>query len=197
MTSRSLDIYLITNRNLVSEEKYFKTIIEASKAGIDKIILREKDLSDEGYKQLYHKVKLLVNNETKIIINSKISVFKEVDGDILHLPFKEFMKLEKIEGRVGVSVHSIEEAIIADKKGAAYVLASHIFETKCKEGLKPKGIEFIKDLRKNISCKIIALGGINTENYKEIIHAGADGIAIMSLLFLSKDVDSTLKKIVK
>lgn len=197
MTSRSLDIYLITNRNLVSEEKYFKTIIEASKAGIDKIILREKDLSDEGYKQLYHKVKLLVNNDTKIIINSKVNVFKEVGGDILHLPFKEFMKLEKIEGRVGVSVHSIEEAIEVDKKGAAYVLASHIFETKCKEGLKPKGIEFIKDLRKNTSCKIIALGGINTENYKEVIQAGADGIAVMSLLFLSKDIDNTLKKLVE
>lgn len=196
MTNKKLSIYLITNRNLASEEKYLKTIITASKAGIDKIILREKDLSDEQYKQLYHKVKSLVNNDTKIIINSKVSVFKEVGGDILHLPFKEFMELERIEGKVGVSVHSIEEAIEVDKKGAAYVLASHIYETKCKEGLQPKGIQFIRDLRKSVNCKIIALGGINTDNYKEVIEAGADGIAIMSLLFLADDVENLLKKFI-
>lgn len=196
MISRSFDIYLITNRNLVSEEKYLETIIEASKAGIDKIILREKDLSDEEYNQLYQKIKSLLDDYTKIIINSKINVFKEVSGDILHLPFKEFMKLEKMEDKVGVSVHSVEEAIKADEKGAAYILASHIYETKCKEGLKPKGIEFIRDLRKNISCKIIALGGINTENYQEVIEAGADGIAIMSLFFLADDVENLLKKLV-
>lgn len=194
MTSRRFSIYLITNRNLVSKEKYYKTIIEASKAGIDKIILREKDLNDRLYKELYYNIKSLVLDDIEIIINSKKDVFNGVRGSTIHLPFKDFMELESVEGMVGVSIHSVEEAIIADKKGAAYVLASHIFETKCKEGLKPKGVEFIKDLRKNINCKIIALGGINTENYKDVVKAGADGIAIMSLLFLNDNVKDIIKK---
>lgn len=194
MTSRRFSIYLITNRNLVSEEKYYKTIVEASKAGIDKIILREKDLNSHKYKQLYYNVKPLLSDDTELIINSKKDVFNEVGGSIIHLTFKDFMELESVEGMIGVSIHSVEEAIMADKKGATYILASHIFETKCKEGLKPKGVEFIKDLRKNISCKIIALGGINTENYKDIIKAGADGIAIMSLLFLNDNIKNLIKK---
>lgn len=194
MTSRRFSIYLITNRNLVSEEKYYKTIVEASKAGIDKVILREKDLNSHKYKQLYYNVKSVLSDDTELIINSKKDVFNEVGGSIIHLTFKNFMELESVEGMIGVSIHSVEEAIMADKKGATYILASHIFETKCKEGLKPKGVEFIKDLRKNISCKIIALGGINTENYKDIIKAGADGIAIMSLLFLNDNVKDIIKK---
>lgn len=194
MTSRRFSIYLITNRNLVSEEKYYKTIVEASKAGIDKVILREKDLNSHKYKQLYYNVKSVLSDDIELIINSKKDVFNEVGGSIIHLTFKDFMELESVEGMIGVSIHSVEEAIMADKKGATYILASHIFETKCKEGLKPKGVEFIKDLRKNISCKIIALGGINTENYKDIIKAGADGIAIMSLLFLNDNVKDIIEK---
>jgi thiamine-phosphate pyrophosphorylase len=194
MISRRFSIYLITNRNLVSEEKYYKTIVEASKVGIDKIILREKDLNSHRYKQLYHNIKSLLCDDIELIVNSKIDVFNEVGGSTIHLPFKDFMELERVEGMVGVSIHSVEEAIMADKKGVTYVLASHIFETKCKEGLKPKGVEFIKNLRKNISCKIIALGGINTENYKEVINAGADGIAIMSLLFLNDNIKDIIKK---
>lgn len=193
MISDKLSIYLITNRNLVSEEKYYKTIREAEKAGIDKIILREKDLNNDQYKELYYNIKSQISNNTEIIINSKLDIFNEVRASRVHLPFEAFMELESVEGAIGVSVHSVEEGIKADRKGASYILASHIFETKCKEGLKPKGIEFIKDLRRNVKCKVIALGGINTDNYKDVIEAGADGIAIMSLLFLSNDVKALVK----
>ncbi|MGM9964680.1 MAG: thiamine phosphate synthase, partial [Clostridium sp.] len=96
---------------------------------------------------------------------------------------------------VGVSVHSLEEAIYADENGADFILVSHIFATKCKEGLKPKGVDYIKEVKAKVSCKVVALGGINTENYNEVIKAGADGIAIMSLLFESKNIHETIKKI--
>ncbi|WP_346934777.1 thiamine phosphate synthase [Clostridium sp.] len=183
-------IYLITNRHLVSEEKYFKTLQDASLAGVDRIILREKDLNDEELERLYYKIKALVSDNTEIIINSNIKVFKKVEEKTLHLPFKDFMKFnsEKKVIRAGVSIHSVEEGIRANKEGCNYILASHIFPTKCKEGLEPKGVEFIRELKNVVTCPIIALGGISTENASKVIEAGADGIALMSTFFYCEDV---------
>ena len=188
----SIPIYFITNRALASEEKYFEVIKNVAGYNNIKIILREKDLNDEEYKKLYYKVKELAPN-TEIIINSKLKVFKKVNEEIIQLSFNDFMSLGEFDYNVGVSVHTVEEGILAYNKGAKYLLASHIFETKCKEGLEPKGIQFISKLREHVNCEIIALGGINCDNYINVIEAGANGIAVMSLFYNDYDFDRFIK----
>ncbi|MEG1255007.1 thiamine phosphate synthase [Clostridium sp.] len=182
-------IYLITNRHLAREEKYFNTLKEASLAGVDRIILREKDLSHEDFEELYYKVKKVVNPATEVIINSKTKVFKKVGEKILHLPFEAFIELNNKENlEIGVSVHTVDQGIEACNLGCSYILASHIFPTKCKEGLEPKGLNFIKELKAKVNCPIIALGGISTENAQSVIEAGADGVALMSAFFKCENV---------
>lgn len=188
----NIPIYFITNRALVSEEKYFKVIKKVSKFHNIKIILREKDLSNEEYKKLYYKVKELAPN-TEIIINSKINVFKEVNEKTIQLSFKDFMALGEFDYNVGVAIHTVEEGILACRKGAKYLLASHIFKTKCKEGLEPKGIAFIRELRSLVNCEIIVLGGINLENYTKVIEAGADGISVMTLFYNEYNLEKFMK----
>ena len=105
----------------------------------------------------------------------------------MHLPFKDFMVMDNTkEIEIGVSVHSGEEGIEATKEDVVNILASHIFPTKCKEGLEPKGLNFIKELRKTVTCPIIALGGISTENASKVIEAGSDGIALSLHFFIVK-----------
>ncbi|MEG2936660.1 MAG: thiamine phosphate synthase [Clostridium sp.] len=187
-------IYLITNRYLATEEKYLRTLREASLAGVQRIILREKDLSNEELEELYYKIKKVINPDTKVIINSNIEVLKKVGEKILQLSFRTFMEFENKENlEIGVSVHSIEEGIAACGKGCSYILASHIFPTKCKEGLEPKGLEFIKKLREKVSCPIIALGGISTKNAQSVIESGADGVAVMSAFFQCEDVEELVQ----
>lgn len=188
-----IPIYLITNRYLVSSEKYFLTIKEAAEYDNLKIILREKDLNDHEYKELYLKIKEMIP-EKEIIINSKVNVLKDVKEKSIQLSFNDFIILGKVAEKVGVSVHSVEEAIIADQKGADYLLVSHIFETSCKKGLPPKGIKLIQEVKAKVKCKVIALGGINAENFYDTIAAGADGIAIMSLLFYSDSIKAQIEK---
>lgn len=188
----SMPIYFITNRSLVNEEKYFEVIKKVSTYPNIRIILREKDLSDKAYEELYYKVKELATN-SEIIINSKLKVFKKVNEEIIQLSFNDFMSLGEFDYNVGVSVHTVEEGILAYNKGAKYLLASHIFETKYKEGLEPKGIQFISKLREHVNCEIIALGGINCDNYINVIEAGANGIAVMSLFYNDYDFDRFIK----
>lgn len=187
-------MFLITNRNLVNREKYFNTIEEACKYGVKNIILREKDLSTKELIEIYIKIKELVPEETNIIINSNIEAARILKEKFIHLSFNDFKRnLEEIKFlKVGVSVHSILEALEADSLGASYILVSPIFETQCKKGVIPKGSSFIKEIKEKVNCKVIALGGINELNFKEVLEAGADDFACMSLLFMSNNIKMSL-----
>ena len=187
-------MFLITNRKLVNREKYFNTIEEAGKYGVKNIILREKDLSTEELIEVYIKIRELVPEETNIIINSNIEAARILKEKFIHLSFKDFKRnLEEVKSlQVGVSVHSILEALEADRLGASYILVSPIFETQCKKDVTPKGINFIKEIKEKVNCKVIALGGINEHNFKEVLGAGAGDFACMSLLFMSNNIKKCL-----
>ena len=66
--------------------------------------------------------------------------------------------------------------------GATYVVAGHIFETDCKKGLEPRGLNFIKELSSILTIPIFAIGGINEENSNLVLNSGAYGVCMMSSL---------------
>lgn len=194
-------LFVITNRKLVNKGKILSSVIEESvNAGVDAIILREKDLSTEELLPLAYDIKNICENTSnptkpKLIINSNIDVAQSVNSDGLHLSFQNFTgKTDDYNGTIGVSVHSIEEAKVAEEKGADYILAGHIFVTECKKGLEPRGIDFIKLLRKHVNIKIIAIGGITPQNAKSVIEVGASGIAVMSTIMSSNNIYKITKE---
>lgn len=183
-------ICFVTNRLLNQERSLAYIIEEAIKAEVDYIILREKDLNTEELLDLALQLKpKFINSKSKFIINGDIEVAKKVKADGIHLSYDKYMKAN-IDFNVlaGVSVHSLEEAVNAEKKGADYIIYGHIFQTKCKEGLMPRGLENLKILRNNINIPLIAIGGINKENAAAVIEAGADGIALMSSIMEAENV---------
>jgi thiamine-phosphate pyrophosphorylase len=74
----------------------------------------------------------------------------------------------------------VEEAIDAEELGANYLIAGHIFETECKQGLRSRGIEFVEKICKNVKIPVIAIGGIRPDNIEEVLNTRVSGIAIMS-----------------
>ncbi len=181
-------LYLVTNRH-IAEKNFLKIIESAVAGGVDRVILREKDLDYGELLQLSKQVKYITDKyNTPLIINSNMDVAKNIKTYGFHCGFKDFINNKyKYSGILGVSIHSIQEAIISENFGADYVLAGHIFNTKCKKGLPPKGLDFLKELKKNISIPIIAIGGINEKNARKIINAGAMGVAVMSYIMQSKN----------
>ena len=204
-------MYLITNRNLCSEQEYFERIKEACINGVDNIIIREKDLTDEEVKMIYDKISsslpVEVRKKTSILVNSKFKVYEETDCDGIHLPFWLFKeRLQegydfKIGKQIGLSLHSAEEVSemeeLCSKYGVkvSYITLSHIYETKCKEGLKPRGLELLKKGGKLTKVKVVALGGIDSSNAAETLKY-CDDIAVMSLIMKSKDVKNTVEELV-
>lgn len=189
-------IFVVTNRKICGEENFIKIIEECARYKPSGIILREKDLE---YKDLY-KLALHIKNITDrynvpLIINGNLKVSKEIKSWGYHCSIKDFREMnEKLDIKLGASVHSIDEAIEAEKLGVDYILVGHIYETKCKEGLKGRGETFIKDISEKVSIPIIAIGGITDENTANVIESGATGIAIMSSVMKTPKTILTLKK---
>ena len=185
-------VYLITNRSLCEEHKYLEIVKKSIEYGIDRIILREKDLDDKSLYSIGKKIKgYMDGSKCKLIVNSNFMVAKELNAygiQLSYSTFKDSMEIiPKSIRTIGVSIHSIEEAISAEKLGASYLLCSNIYETECKMGLQGKGTEFIKNLKCTVNIPIVALGGINLENVQDVWNAKADGVAVMSLIMKTKD----------
>ena len=200
-------MYLISNRNLCSKEKYIKTIVEAAKNNVEDLILREKDLEYKDLEKLYNEIVLALkenNADINIIVNSSIELYENYQVYGIHLPYKLFKDLLSMDykfdknKKIGLSLHSTDEVIelnkiIESKKiDIDYITLSHIFETKCKERLKPRGVELLKNSRGLTKVKIVALGGILPQNVDEIVEY-CDDYAVMSTLFKSSDVKNIIE----
>lgn len=175
--------FIITNRTLCLDN-FEKRIEYFAKTKEHSIILREKDLSCEEYEILAKKlINLCAPNQSKLILHTHIKVAQKLNIKKIHLPYPIFLKekdsLNNFE-EIGVSVHSLEEAQIASKQGATYLIAGHIFPTNCKKDLPPRGLSFLTDICQAVSLPVYAIGGITEENYQDIKKAGATGACYMS-----------------
>jgi thiamine-phosphate pyrophosphorylase len=187
-------LIVVTNRHLVKND-FLNQIKEIAKAKPFKIILREKDLGETEYFSLSKRIKDISNDyDVDLAIHSYINVAKSFKLKSIHLPFNTFKKnikenkdnLNKFNS-IGVSTHSLKEAIFAEENNADYILVGHIFSTLSKKDLKPKGLDFLKKIKKNIAIPIYAIGGINLENIGGILKLGINNVAVMSDLMESNN----------
>jgi thiamine-phosphate diphosphorylase len=189
-------LYLITNRKLAYDKDFYGIIEDTINGGISAIILREKDLRYDELLIMAKKIKDIIGSRSvKLIINSNLEVAKEVEAYGFHLSFEKFIEIKcSFKGIIGVSVHNQCEAVKAEKQGANYLLLGHIFETDCRKGLPPRGIELIKTIKKSVTIPIIALGGIMPENIFKVMEAGANGAAVMSTIMKADETYTITKK---
>lgn len=175
-------LFVITSSKSCKED--FLTRIERiASANPDRIILREKHLSQDDLLKLAIKCKEICDKySVAFSVNSSIEVARKVNADI-HLPYKLFVENnENIKdfSTIGVSVHSISEAETAEMLGASYLIAGHIFATDCKKGLKPRGLEYLSDISKAVKIPVLGIGGISLERLSSVLQTGAAGACVMS-----------------
>ncbi len=171
-------------------------------AGIKIIQLREKELNDKDFLKIACKIKEMCNdNDAIFIINDRvdIAILSEADGVHLGQNDIEIEKARMLFGEdkiYGLSTHNLEQVEIAEKISPDYIGFGPIFETKSKENPDPVvGIELlqkVKKLYKNIP--IVAIGGINLKNIKDVICCKPEMICVMSGIISQKNIKETIKK---
>lgn len=168
----------ITNRHICFD--LIEQIKILDKSDFEFIILREKDLAEVDYISLAEKA---VNISEKIVLHFYIEACEALNYKKIHLPFEIFkLNYKRISNYSikGVSVHTVFEAVEAEKMGADYITASHIFPTDCKKRLEPKGLKWLEKVCSAVNIPVYALGGINDENAQSCIDVGARGVCMMS-----------------
>ena len=151
-------------------------------------ILREKDLAAEDYETLAGQVLgVCASYQVPCILHSFPEAARHLSVSAIHLPLwklKETAQSGELDGfqTIGVSVHSLEEALKAQELGATYLTAGHIYATDCKRGLPPRGIGFLKEVCEAVDLPVFAIGGIRLDGSQmaELLECGAAGGCIMS-----------------
>ena len=203
MLENKIKLNIITNRKLCENENLERQIEKIFSAYEKKIILknfeivtltlREKDLDKNEYLNLVKKIYPTCEKYRIDLIlhqNYDLNLDKKYKIEGIHLSYDNFKSLNKNireelikkYKKIGVSIHSLDEAKEVENLGATYIVAGHIFETDCKKGLEPRGLNFIKELSLTLTIPIFAIGGINEENSNLVLNSGAFGVCMMSSL---------------
>ncbi len=196
------NVYLMTNRKLHPDKNLLEATEQAVKGGVRAIQLREKDLKTRDLLRLAYEMRLLtLKSDARLFINDRVDIAIAVEADGVHLGQKSIppYAVRRIASRliIGVSCHSMEEAMRAQNQGADFITLGPVYSTSSKPGMKPIGTETLETVSRKLSIPVFGIGGINNENIKEIIDRGAFGGAIISGIFGAKDIKQAALKTLK
>jgi thiamine-phosphate pyrophosphorylase len=183
-------------------------IEQAAKAGVDWIQIREKDLSGRELANLVEQTILRVGSVTAVLVNDRVDVALATGAAGVHLgehslPPGEVKKLlsQRLAGQeflVGISAHSLEGAIQADKEGADYLIFGPVFATPSKADFgQPQGLQRLRDVCHRVTIPVLAIGGITLENAGDCMAAGAAGLAAIRLFQDAADLNHLVKELRK
>ena len=190
--------YFITDAKL-SRAGNVSDVENAIKAKADVIQYRDKYKNTNQMYEEAVKLRAICRN-IKFLINDRVDIALAVDADGVHvgnedLPYLVARKLLGKNKIIGVTVHNLKEAQTAEKLGANYLGVSPIFLTATKpDAGKPAGLELIKQIKKNVSLPIVAIGGINLSNARDVVNAGADSLCAISAVVAAADVKEEIEK---
>ena len=134
------------------------------------------------------------------IINDRVDIALAVDAGGVHLgqddlPLLVARSLLGPAMIIGITVHSVEEARRAAVLGADYLGVSPIFATQTKpDAGPPAGLDLIRQISTAVKVPVVAIGGINLANAREVVRAGADCLCAISAVLNGKDVTAEIGK---
>lgn len=194
-------LYVIIDRNSLKGRDPAYLAQEAIEGGADIIQLRDKNASASEILAVGRAIRELTRrNKVPFIINDKVDIAVAVEADGVHLG-QDDLPIEvarSIIGRgklIGLSTHSLPQALEAQKKGADYIGVGPIFSTPTKPDYKAVGIDLIKEVKDKISIPFVAIGGIDGSNIDEVIAAGARRVAVVRAVCGAEDVREAAERL--
>jgi thiamine-phosphate pyrophosphorylase len=190
-----MNVVCISNRKLCHDD-FLARLESISHSGVESIYLREKDLPQGEYQALLENVLKACTCDVYAV--QYVDVAKSLNVKNIHLSYRGFLEEYQTLGNfknISVSVHSVDEAIEAQRLGATRLVTGHIFATDCKKGLPPRGLEYLRSICESVNIPVYAIGGITPENAYKTMENGASGVCVMSLLMQSDNFDFLIRNL--
>lgn len=195
-------LYVITDAKLSRGRSHLEVAHLAIEGGASIIQFREKEMTTRELVETARRLKELTNqNDVPFIVNDRLDVALAVDADGVHvgqddMPAALARQLIGPHKILGVSASTAEEALQAERDGADYVSASPVFTTPTKpDAPPPTGLEGLKAIVEAVNLPVIAIGGINQENAREVMEAGAQGVAVVSAVVSALDIVAAARRL--
>lgn len=196
-------IYLVTDEDCLKGRALLPCVEEALGAGVTLVQYRAKH-ADGGrmYAEASALKRLCDKYSVPLIINDRLDIAQAVGAAGVHLgqddlPCSVAREILGDDFIIGVSAHNPEEALKAAQDGADYLGCGAVFGTATKHDVAKLGLDKLRAIRSAVSLPMVGIGGINAENYAEVLQTGADGAAIVSGILAQDDIAAAVHKLVQ
>lgn len=199
--SEDLLVYAVTDRSWLNGESLYSQVEKALKGGATFIQLREKELDEEHFLEEAIEIKELCKQyHVPFVINDNVDIACKIDADGVHVgqsdmeawSVREKLGPDKI---IGVSAQTVEQALLAESCGADYLGVGAVFPTGTKLDAAEVGYEILKAICDSVHIPVVAIGGITSNNIIKLKGSGASGVAVVSAIFASKDIEEATKEL--
>ena len=182
-----LSLCLVTDRGQTGGRDLVAVVSECLAAGLPAVQVREKDLGAADLALLCRRVGAATRETgAMLVVNDRVDVALAVGADAVQrthtsLTVEDIRAVAGRRLRIGVSVHSLEHAVDAERKGADWVTYGPVYDTPSKRPYgAPQGVDRLATVARGLRIPVVAIGGITPERVKECRAAGARGVAAIS-----------------
>lgn len=191
---KDLLLYAVTDRYWLGKRTLHDVVKESLDGGATFVQLREKHLDQAHFLEEAKDLKMLCKAyNVPFVINDNVDIALEMDADGVHVGQSD-MEAGDVRAKlgpdkiIGVSAQTVEQAVLAEKRGADYLGVGAVFPTNSKDDATDVSYETLKAICQAVSIPVIAIGGITKDNVEELSGSGICGIAVISAIYGQKNI---------
>ena len=198
---QTMRLYAVTDRAWVGRQTLPEQVEAALKGGATCVQLREKELDGAAFLEEAKVLAALCRRYgVPLIINDNVEVALASGADGVHvgqddLTVEQVRRLAGDRLIVGVSAHSVEQALAAQAGGADYLGVGAVFATATKSDAHVLPRETLAEICRAVDIPVVAIGGISADNLLQLAGTGVDGAALVSAIFSAPDIEGQCRKL--
>lgn len=198
---KDLLLYAVTDRSWLGQETLYSQVEAALKGGVTMVQLREKSLDQEAFLLEAGELKeLCLRYHVPFLINDNVEIAARIQADGVHVGQSDMetgdvrvvLGPDKI---IGVSAQTVEQALLAQERGADYLGVGAVFATGTKPDATEVPYETLKAICRAVDIPVVAIGGISRENVGLLAGSGICGAAVVSAVFAQPDIEGAARSL--
>ncbi len=198
---KDLLLYAVTDRHWLNGRSLNEVVKESLDGGVTFVQLREKELDDETFlKEAKELQSLCGEYHVPFVINDNVDIAMKINADGVHVGQSD-MEAGDVRSKlgpdkiIGVSAATVEQAVLAEKRGADYLGVGAVFPTGSKDDAVDVSHETLEAICEAVSIPVIAIGGISQKNIHELSGSGICGVAVISAIYAAGDIKKAAQEL--